>query len=848
MSMTHLVKPRARLLRPLASVLLAAAMCVPALGAEDGAVAQPDANFSNVDQARSYFAEGVNQYRAGRIKEAALSFRSALALQPDNKLVYEFYLACGDALVVRMQDRDELEDPLKDILRRARIYQKEMRRDPAYINLLIGKLEKSEEERVVATLELAAVGPWAVPHLVAAMSDTPQDERRTYCRVVLTKMGGRAVLPLAVALQSSDQRQVRSVALVLGDLADPRALPALLRCQAREDHEDTTKQVLASAIAAITDRAQIAAMPSAEELHLSEALRYFRDGPEVRDELAGAASLIWRWDDAGDGAAKLVSVRVPAYAWNELIAEELIFHGLAAYPTSAALHPVLAAVYAAEISEVGERARLAKDRTMPASSGADAADAIAERLAALAELPQRVRMAGAENLCRAVQQSLASERFDVAVALLRVLQERDIARPEAILPTVGEGLNPAKPGSVLIAALDHPEKMVRYQAAITLASLDPSSGPTLDMAVVKGLADQLADSVKKDTERRSRELATELQAVLASVAPRGFFGAEKVIPTLAEALGEWGVRVVLVVDPDYRMRNAARAALQSKGYLVITAADGFEAMNRLAEAPVKDAIIVAGDLAPSLKDQHGGMLDAPQQTAAGMIALLAGDPRAAGAPIFISLPDQPEKAAALQTAFDGKLPANGGFVGKPFDAVELNDKLEAALSQAQAPSANQAAAEDIALRAAIALQQPNALRTGLALADAAPALVATLDARADALRIEALKALGHAAGGPGHDAIKPLIVRLTDVYGTQDAELEKNPQLRAAFVYAIGKVDPTTEAAVAILTKALAHADAGVRNAAAGAVGASPVVPPELLAAFQRQQRLDARAAGAGQE
>ena len=217
MDMTHLVNPRAKLLRPLASMLLIAAMCAPAAVAEE-TPAKADANFPTSDQARSYFAEGVNQYRAGRIKDAAISFRSALALEPDNKLVYEFYLACGDGLVVHMQDQDVLDDVLKDVLRRARIYQTQLRRDPAYINLLISKLEKSEEERVVATLELAAVGPWAVPHLVFAMSDTPQEERRTYCRVVLTKMGGRAVQPLSVALESADQRQVRSVALVLGDL------------------------------------------------------------------------------------------------------------------------------------------------------------------------------------------------------------------------------------------------------------------------------------------------------------------------------------------------------------------------------------------------------------------------------------------------------------------------------------------------------------------------------------------------------------------------------------------------------------------------------------------------------
>ena len=845
MSMMHLVNPRARLLRPLASVLLAAAMCAPAAAAEQKA-AKPDANFPAADQARSYFAEGVQQYRAGRLKDAAVAFHSALALEPENKLTYEFYLACGDALVSRMLDQDTLEDVLKDILRRARFYQKEMRRDPAYINLLISKLEKSEEERVAATLELSAVGPWAVPHLVVAMSDTPQEDRRSYCRVALTKMGSRAIQPLTVALSSDDQRQVSSIALVLGDLGDPRALPGLLRCQAREGNEGVTQQVLANAISTIAERSRISQMASSEELHLAEALRYFRSGPEVRDEAAGAESLIWRWNPTGEGAAKLASVRVPSYAWNELIAEEILFYGQTAYPKTASFHPTLAAVYAAEVTEVTVRNHLAKERTMPAGAGEDSGDAIAARVTALAEMPARIRMAGAENLCRAVQQALASERYDVAVTLLRVLQDREIARPEQLLPPTGAGLSADKPGSVLIAALNHPEKMVRYQAAITLATLDPDAGQKVDVAEVKVLTDQLAASINNDTEKISTELVGKLQAIIAKGAVGGYQGSEKVIPTLAEAVGEAGARVILVVEPDYRLRNAARAALQSKGFLVITAENGFEAMNRLAEAPAKDAIIVAGDLTPALKDQHGSLLDVPQQSALGLIGMLSKDPRAAGAPLFISLPDVPEKAAAVQTAFDGKLPANGGFLGKPFDASEMNDKLDAGIKQAQAPSANQAAAEDIALRAAIALQKPDAMRTGLDLAAAGQALSATLDARADVLRIEALKALGHAASGPGHNTLKALGSRLTDVYGAQDAELEKNAQLRAAFIYAIGMVDPTTEAAIAILKKALSHTDIGVRAAAATAVGSSFVTPPELLAAYQAQQRLDARAAGAG--
>jgi HEAT repeat protein len=152
------------------------------------------------------------------------------------------------------------------------------------------------------------------------------------------------------------------------------------------------------------------------------------------------------------------------------------------------------------------------------------------------------------------------------------------------------------------------------------------------------------------------------------------------------------------------------------------------------------------------------------------------------------------------------------------------------------------------MRAAVALQQPDIMRSGLEVAAAAPALLATLEARADGLRIESLKALGRAADGPGRDVLRGSIARLTDIYGTQDPELEKNHALRAAFVYAIGMVDPTTEASIAILKKALAHSDAGVRAAAAGAVGAWPTIPSELLAAYQAQQRLDARAAGAGAE
>ena len=142
----------------LATALLSASL-LPGFvaAAEDGF--KPDARFSNADQIKEVLGEGVKEFYAGRFGNAAKRFHDALLQNPDNKLCYEFYLAAGDGLLVAMEEHDELREVLKDLLRQARIYQKQLRRDDVYLGKLIDKLEKSEEARLVATNELVAVGP-----------------------------------------------------------------------------------------------------------------------------------------------------------------------------------------------------------------------------------------------------------------------------------------------------------------------------------------------------------------------------------------------------------------------------------------------------------------------------------------------------------------------------------------------------------------------------------------------------------------------------------------------------------------------------------------------------------------
>ena len=137
------------------------------------------------DQIRDKFTEGVELSRIGRFDEAALAFQDALNLDPSNQIVFDFMQAVGDAKVLHLMERAELSPIMRDILRRARIYQKEMRQDPTYINLLMDKLGEGEMVRLVASRELVASGPIVIPHLIARLGDTRQDAFRIYARIVL---------------------------------------------------------------------------------------------------------------------------------------------------------------------------------------------------------------------------------------------------------------------------------------------------------------------------------------------------------------------------------------------------------------------------------------------------------------------------------------------------------------------------------------------------------------------------------------------------------------------------------------------------------------------------------------
>ena len=767
-------------MRILASALLCASMACTA-------AVEIDPRFEKDDQIREILSEAVREYRAGRYDSAATRFQDVIALDPDNRLLYDFYLRVGPLAILRWQERDELTDVIDKVLGRARIYERGLLKDPKYIELLIKKLKASEEERIVATNQLVAAGPIAVPQLVTYLADNRDDDMRVWTRVTLTKMGYRAVIPLIEVLNTDDERLLSSCMTILTDIGDPRPLPYLKAISEDENQSETTRRVAANAVAGIAGAAGVAQVDEVPVLFFAEALRYFRDGAAVRDEAIANEALSWRWMDG-----ELQYAKSPVYAWNELRAEEILFDAMKLFPDYPGYQPLLAATLEAQRVEASLRLNLAKERVIPAASPEEELAALEERQTALAELGDRVAMFGAESICQAIRQSIVTERYNVATSLMRLLQDYYLARPEEILPAMEEGLNGQKPGAILVAALDHGEKSIRYQAATTLSYLDP------------GLE---------------------------------FFGREKVIPLLAEAVSEWGMKVVLVVEPDYRYRNKARGELLRKGFLVVTATDGYEAMQRLREAPMKDAIIVAGDLQPTLRDEHGEVIDIPEQTAPTLTAKIRSIPSFEQLPIFIATPENEEMAVAVKNGFEGQ---DVGFVEKPYLGEDMAGAIDSIINDAELPDLNRDSREALSLMAAEALASVDPVHTQFDVSSPAliDSLVSTLVARSDVIRIQTLRALAHFGA-------RDRIESVTDVYIDQEAEM-KAP-LRAAFLYAIGILDPSTETAREIIQRALSHEDREVRKQASFAVGRARSLSLPQRLDYHTQQRLDARNAGNGQ-
>ncbi len=119
---------------------------------------------------------------------------------------------------------------------------------------------------------------------------------------------------------------------------------------------------------------------------------------------------------------------------------------------------------------------------------------------------------------------------------------------------------------------------------------------------------------------------------------------------------------ILVVDDEALIAMALEAELADVGYAVVTAANGRQGLERLAEAPRPDLI-----LSDMMMPVMGG---------AEMLAAMAADPELAGIPVIVvsSLPEAVVRARANGAA---------AILRKPYTAEEVMGAIARALGEAK---------------------------------------------------------------------------------------------------------------------------------------------------------------------
>jgi CheY-like chemotaxis protein len=152
-----------------------------------------------------------------------------------------------------------------------------------------------------------------------------------------------------------------------------------------------------------------------------------------------------------------------------------------------------------------------------------------------------LRSAGQQYLNHVLDRALRDHRVEVADQAIRALNEvvnQDFLGTSSAL----------KEGSPLIRALEYPNRRIRFNAAF---------------------------------------------AIVACMPRKPFFGSDRVVPVLAEAVNMETGRGVLIVDADENNRNALTGEFRKAGWNVSVAANGNDGVSLARTMPRIDAVVLA---------------------------------------------------------------------------------------------------------------------------------------------------------------------------------------------------------------------------------------------------------------
>ena len=374
--------------------------------------------------------------RTGQAADAVPYLNKFLQSNPDDATLLAIRDQYGARSFLQLQDHPEtraLAEPLVNKLGEA---SRRTAMNPDRIKRYLAGLTRSKEEQDHAVAQLRQAGPFAVPPIFQELG---RQELAPEARSLLVHNMGRldrSATPALIAALNAKPTLAADAAEALGQIGDPRAIPALTALTVTAEIGSPAKDAARRAIEQITRRPFASQPKSPVRLLADEARRYHKHAIKF----PGDSVTVWDWDAASQTVAPRTISRSEAEAF---FGNNLARAALAADPTDRAAQATLIGLALEKaVERVGAVNYPAKD---PANTFA----------AAVA--------AGPAVLGDVLRQAVADGKSDLAGAAALALGK--VTDPNAL--AIDGNVNP------LVVALSAPGRRARFAAAKALVNLDP---------------------------------------------------------------------------------------------------------------------------------------------------------------------------------------------------------------------------------------------------------------------------------------------------------------------------------------------------------------------------------------
>jgi hypothetical protein len=486
------------------------------------------------------FQKGITLYETGDYAAAREAFDQLLLMEPGMKTALKMRDMAELGQFFKMKENEELREEAERILDLLTRAGRQRKRQVADADKLLADFQSPDIEVYGrARIELLGHGPYAVPYVVHLLTLDAEEDQTTVARAMslLAELHADACLPLIGVLNGTDNALLRSrVANVLGQIGDPRAVPALLAALADEAATADVRDAAEDAIMSITGKAPDELGSAAQEYAALAAAYLFEDKATVGYTYALSAD-IWDWDPAGaDLAARVVYEEVPVYLNYQRMATEVALDGLASAPGNAELQALLGASLVRQLA-LCEFFSSADVRL----GGKEVTEEINQDAAARADelgvqVPVVLHMLDTSVAADALTLALEAGDGPASLYLVKAIGSKlAAAGPDALQADVADAV---------VAALESGDKDVRYNAGILLVASDPSAG----LAPAEGVMKVMSAALKAAADRNALvvmdnfQMRNKLASVLYSL------GVATVSNTVLEPRIEWSLSLEPSVD------------------------------------------------------------------------------------------------------------------------------------------------------------------------------------------------------------------------------------------------------------------------------------------------------------